>query len=302
MLGVKLLFSLGQCSEISAVAVTIKHFVDRWSKEMGRAERYGRASQWEAEEAIKELGERFPHWLKTRSLRREVLKDLLREAQAYEHLRCQVAESNRAFKSALSLVATLRRKASRKAAAMRQKSGPASELILGYLVDITTQMERCSRELEEARSNFWRIRLRPYPLKRDNPQEVWIALPTSGEEWDSPRDVFYEGKVAEGVMRASKLPDPKSEPKKTTDLDHRFQLRVAAILGQRFPNLSMETRARLVVLIYICFGLVSVSDGEIRLRSNSRKLTVGAVYEKLKRQKRRRVAAPTASLGKSNDS
>ncbi|MFZ0914500.1 MAG: hypothetical protein WAN09_14545 [Candidatus Korobacteraceae bacterium] len=269
------------------MAVTIKHFVDRWSKEMGRAERYGRESHWEAEEAIKELGEKFPHWLRTRSLRREILKDLLREAQAYEYLRDQVAESNRAFRSALSLVATLRRKTSRKAAAMRQKSGPACELISRYLVDVTTQMERCSKELEEARSNFWRIRLSPYPLKRDNSQEVWIALPTSSEEWDSPRDVFYEGKVAEGVMRTAKLSDPKPDPKRTIDLDQRFQLRVATIIDQRFPNLSMETRARLVVLIYICFGLVSVSDGEIRIRSNSEELTAGAVYEKLKRQKRR---------------
>ena len=271
------------------MAVTTKQFVDRWSKEVSHAERHDRGYYWEAEEAIKELGEKFPRWLRTRSLRREILKDLLREAQAYEHWRCQVAESNRAFKSALSLVATLRRKASRKAAAVQQKSGPACELISRYLVDVITQMERCSKKLEEARSNFWRIRLRPYPLKRDNSQEVWIALPTANEEWASPRDVFYEGKVAEGLIRTARLPDSKPDPKRTIDLDQRFQLRVAAIMDQQFPNpkLTMETLARLVVLVYLCFDLVTEKAGEIRIRSNLEQLTVGAVYEKLKRQKRR---------------
>ena len=264
------------------MAVTTKQFIDRWSKEMRRAEQHDRGSYWEAEEAIKELGE-------SRSLRREILKDLLREAQVYERLRLQIAESNRAFKSAMLLVATLRRKASRTAAAIKQKSGPACELISRHLVDIITQMERCSNKLEETRSNFWQIQLRPYPLKGDNPQEVWIALPTSGEEWDSPRDVCYEGKVAEGIIRASKLPDPTPEPKRTIDLDYRFQLRVAAIMDQQFqfPKLTMETRARLVVLVYICFGFAKVREGELWIPANREKLTVGAVYEKLKRQKRR---------------
>lgn len=192
------------------MAVTTKQFIDRWSKEMRRAEQHDRGSYWEAEEAIKELGE-------SRSLRREILKDLLREAQVYERLRLQIAESNRAFKSAMLLVATLRRKASRTAAAIKQKSGPACELISRHLVDIITQMERCSNKLEETRSNFWQIQLRPYPLKGDNPQEVWIALPTSGEEWTHRGMSATRGRSQRGLLEPrSCLTQPLSQREQLT--------------------------------------------------------------------------------------
>ena len=266
--------------------VTTKHFADRWSKEMGRAEISRRQSYWEAEAAVRELGEKFPRWLRTRSLRREILKDLRREADAYQRLRRQVAESNQAFKSALGLIAIIRRKIKQAASASRQEPGPANKVVSRFLADLTMQLERSSENLEKARSNFWRIQLRPYPLERDNSQEVWIALPLSEKEWGSALDFRYEGKVAEGIARTAKLPESDPNPIRTIALDRRFQLRVAAIMDQQFPDLSMETQARLVVLVYICFGLVRESAGVIRIQYNLQKLTVGSVYEKLKRQKR----------------
>jgi hypothetical protein len=280
-------FSLGQCREISAMAVTTKQFVARWSEEMERADRYGCESYWEAEDAVKELRDKYPRRFRTHSLPRVILKDLVREAKVYEHLRTEVAESNRAFKSALSLLASLRLKARKQATTMKQKPGPAFRLISRSLVDISKEIERCSRRLKETRSEFWRKELRTYPGKWDNPQEVWIALPQSATEWDLPHEESYTGAVAEGVERSSRLPNPKPDPKRTIDLDGRFQLRVAGMFEEEFPDLSMETRARLVVLVYVCFDLVKASEGELGIRPDSAKLTVGAVYEKLKRQKRR---------------
>jgi hypothetical protein len=173
---------------------------------------------------------------------------------------------------------------------MKQKSGPAFRLVSRSLVDISKEIDRCSRQLRKTRSEFWRKQLRTYPGKWDNPQETWIALPQSAREWDLPQEESYTGAVAEGVERSSRLPNPKPDPKRTIDLDGRFQLRVAGIFEEEFPDLSMETRARLVVLVYICFDLVKASEGELGIRPDSATLTVGAVYEKLKRQKRRRAA------------
>lgn len=284
------------------MAVTTKQFVARWSEEIVRAERHGRESYWEGEEAVKDLRDKYPRWFRTHSLPSVMLKDLVREVRVYEHLQTEVAESNRAFKSALSLLASLRLKLRRKATTMKRKSGRAFRLISGSLLDISKEIERCSRELKETRSVFWRKELRTYPGKWDDPQEVWIALPQSATEWDLPQEESYTGEVAAGVGRSSRLPNPKPDPKRTIDLDGHFQLRVAGMFEEEFPDLSMETRARMVVLVYVCFDLAKASEGELGIRPGSAKLTVGAVYEKLKRQKRRQAVTSAASLGKSNDS
>src|ERR1039457_5832149 len=94
------------------MAVTQKQFVNRWLDEMDRARRRERTSYWEGEEAIKELGKKYPRLLTTHSLRREAfIKDLVREARLYALMRTQVAESNRAFEKAFKVLGSIKKKA-----------------------------------------------------------------------------------------------------------------------------------------------------------------------------------------------
>jgi hypothetical protein len=269
------------------MAVTKQEFIDRWMEEMERAKRHHRTSYWEAEQVLRELDDQYPRRFTTRALRRaQYIEDLVREATKYESVRTQVAESNRAFKEAFEVLANIRTKVQRQKTAMQKKSGPAFLRVADSFADLQKEVERCTSELRAWHSVFWRRTLTTYPSKKADLKEVWIPLPSPGE-WGLPQEESYTGAVAEGVERSSRLPNPKPDPKRTIDLDGRFQLRVAGMFEEEFPDLSMETRARLVVLVYVCFDLVKASEGELGIRPDSAKLTVGAVYEKLKRQKRR---------------
>lgn len=198
-----------------------------------------------------------------------------------------MAESNRAFKEALKLLAKIRTKVQRQTTAMQKESDLAFRLVANSLVDLQKEIERCTTELSAWHSVFWQRTLRTYPSTKADLKDVWILLLSPGES-GLPQEERYTGAVLQGgIERSSKLPDPKPEPIRTMDLHTRFQLRVASILEREFPRLSMETLARLIVLVYLCFNLVHESSGELLIGPNSEKLTVGAVYEKLKRQKRR---------------
>ena len=272
--------------------MTQKQFVNRWLEEMDRARRHDRTSYWEGEEAVKELGKKYPRLLTAHSLRREAfINDLVREARLYELLRTQVAESNRAFETAFKVLGTIKKNAQGQATSMERKSGPAFRRILNSFVQLETEIERCFNELRTWRSAFWRRTLTTYPGKKGDAKDIWIPV-TAPEDWGLPQEEVYTGAVKEAIERGSRLPDPKPEPKRAIDLDSRFQIRVASLFGLEFPRLKKSTRARLVVLVYICFNFVTVdnSKGELKIRPSEEQLTVSAVSEKLKRYERRRAS------------
>jgi hypothetical protein len=67
------------------------------------------------------------------------------------------------------------------------------------------------------------------------------------------------------------------------DLDRDLQLKIATVLRHEFPKLRKSTIARLVVLAYICCGLVEENEaGETCIKGNKSRLTPSAVYQKLK--------------------
>lgn len=267
------------------MAVTKQQFIDRWMAEKKRAK--DRTSYWEGEQALKELDDKYPRRFTTHSLRRaQYIEDLIREATRYQAVRAQVADSNQAFKKAFKLLSTVSTKIQQQTTAMQKESGLAFLHVADSLDSLQKEVERRTTELRAWRSVFWHRTLAAYPSTKADLKEVSIPVPSEGE-WGLPHEQHYTGAVAQGVERSSKLPDQKPEPKRTIDLDTRFQLRVAGIFEREFRQVSMETRARLVVLVYICFGL-AVEDkgtGELKIQSKQN-LTVGAVYEKLKRQKR----------------
>ena len=66
-------------------------------------------------------------------------------------------------------------------------------------------------------------------------------------------------------------------------LDRDLQLKIATILRPEFRKITKATIARLVVLAYICCGLVEENEaGEICIKGSKTRLTPSAVYQKLK--------------------
>jgi hypothetical protein len=269
------------------MAVTTKDFIRRWLEEMEHGKRGDRTSYWQAEEAIAELDEKYRRFLAGSSALESCLDDLVREAIVYESMRPVVAESNQAFRSALAMLSTFQSDAKIQADRLRQKPGPAFTLISSYVEKITEEIESCSNGLQAQHSAFWHKKLTPLPGREQDAQEIFIPLEVS-DEWSAPLEESYIGSVKVAVERGLRLPDPKPEPRRGIDLDYRFQVRVAWIFKLAFPRLTRETRARLVVLVYICFNFVAVNPGtgKARIRANKKELTVAAVYEKLKRFER----------------
>ncbi len=65
--------------------------------------------------------------------------------------------------------------------------------------------------------------------------------------------------------------------------DRDLQLKIAIILRHKFPKIGKATIARLVVLAYICCGLLEENEaGEMCIKGSKTRLTPSAVYQKLK--------------------
>src|SRR5207248_4029738 len=58
---------------------------------------------------------------------------------------------------------------------------------------------------------------------------------------------------------------PFSIPTKRVNLDTRLQIHLAAVLRYHFPKLSLRTVARLVMLLYVCGGLVRETENRLVL-------------------------------------
>lgn len=279
--------------------MTKQQFIDRWVAEVQRqrAKPHNCTSSWEAVQALRELADMYPRRRFTSGslCRKKYIEDLVREASRYQAERAQVAESNQAFKEVLKLLAKIQVKIRRQTKFVQKKSGGAFRCVANALGDLQKDVERRTSELRTWYSGFWYRTLAAYPSMKADFKNVWIALPSS-EEWDLRHEERYTGGVARGVKRSSELPGLNAAPKRTIDLDRRFQLRAARIIEREFSDLSMETLARMVVLVYLCFGLAHECAGELEIVPGSGKLTIGAVYEKLKRHKRNRAKGSTMGV------
>ena len=238
---------------------------------------------WESIIAIHELKKRGCFELACRPA--GFSAELLREAHLYEKCRTGVVRTNRMLWSAgskLERVQTeidgLRRELQR--IFPEQTVQPTCD----YLSHLSFLLQQEGLKLRAELEFVWQAGLATNPLGLDalslddkiRPSNFGFLKPSElmsiqqDHEEGSPTDYFKSRLLPNQVI-------------KKLNLDSTFQIRAAAILTFVFPRLTKMTIARLAVLACICADLTNsnIEDG-LKIKGNKSKLTVSAVYQKIK--------------------
>jgi hypothetical protein len=205
---------------------------------------------------------------------------LMREVRGYKRCVQAIDANHQCFGGALEALI-------RAEAVLRKAHVEEAEVkreIEEVLARTASMVEEQRRALERRRDSYW--------------DDVMLA---SLDEWSNWPPDFNKGEwISYGRKRIPTMPPEEfaawSErfnkfkyPRKLTrriDLDSRFQVRFAVVLRHylqlKITHVSLTTIARLVVLTYICGGLAGEQGGKLTIAGTGKRLTVGAVDQKLR--------------------
>jgi hypothetical protein len=261
-------------------------FSRRWCEALERFETTKRRdfperSYWEGYEAFKELKRRrrllgvcellnYPVWF--------------REIEIYRRFAENVLNANVAFRKAFHALVQAERlilKTSKKVAILPVRH---------HLVRLSEHVASVRATLERDREGYWERALSASPDERAG----WsINLDSDEVEMIPPQDLIESEKIFASANYRRRLI-------KRSDLDKRFQVRMAVVLRRSLPTISLETISRLVVLCYICADFAEerevkklVDGKQVAMRqlvikqlveeTDRHELTVGAVCDKLRK-------------------
>jgi hypothetical protein len=207
-------------------------------------------------------------------------EEVVRDCWVYEQNRKHVAQLNRLHREAIAFLGETEKRLVGMEKRFRQESH------LPVALQMASRLQELSKLVGIHREGFqknidWRRALRTYPLTEDDWEDTLIAMPDIPGDPSESTVLAFKGHLAEKASRGESLPQPATLTREL-DLDRRFQVRIAMILHRAYPGVSKMTIARLVVLVYICANLVEIKDG-LRFPGSKHPLTVGAVYEKIKK-------------------
>lgn len=219
--------------------------------------------------------------------------DIVEAARKYEQLRKWAIKTNRDFRRTHTRLNEIANELSTTARRYRALSPLAAEPICASLRAAADQITFARAGFELGMHQFWGKVLAANTAEFNEAAESLpasfgrIAFSAFSEE-AIPGESSSVGYINTAEKRSGEehVSRKRVEHVNTLrDLDRDLQLKIATILRHEFPKLRKTTIARLVVLAYICCGLVEENDaGEMCIKGNKALLTPSAVYQKLKGQ------------------